>query len=74
MVPSALLASGGGQAAISRALVVACLATKRSPHTRDAYLRDLAQWADWLAGHGVPLLGADETCSASETRLSGLTW
>jgi integrase/recombinase XerD len=46
------------------ALVVAWLATKRSPHTRAAYLRDLAQWADWLAGHGVPLLEADETAAA----------
>ena len=40
------------------------LATKRSPHTRAAYLRDLAQWADWLARHGVPLLEADETAAA----------
>jgi len=49
---------GDGGAA---ALVAAWLATKRSPHTRAAYLRDLAQWAGWLAGHGVPLLEADET-------------
>jgi hypothetical protein len=28
------------------ALVAAWLATKRSPHTRAVYLRDLAQWAD----------------------------
>ena len=46
------------------ALVAAWLATKRSPHTRAAYLRDLAQWAGWLAGHGVPLLEADETAAA----------
>ena len=39
--------------------VAAWLATKRSPHTRAAYLRDLAQWARWLDGHGVPLLEAD---------------
>ena len=50
------------------ALVVAWLATKRSPHTRAAYLRDLAQWADWLAGHGVPLLEADETAAAMWAR------
>jgi site-specific recombinase XerD len=43
---------------------VASLATKRSPHTRAAYLRDLAQWAGWLARHGVPLLEADETAAA----------
>ena len=50
------------------ALVVAWLATKRSPHTRAAYLRDLAQWAGWLAGHGVGLLGADETAAAMWAR------
>jgi integrase/recombinase XerD len=50
------------------ALVVAWLATKRSPHTRAAYLRDLAQWASWLAGHGVGLLGADETATAMWAR------
>ena len=50
------------------ALVAAWLATKRSPHTRAAYLRDLAQWADWLAGHGVPLLEADETAAAMWAR------
>jgi integrase/recombinase XerD len=52
---------GGGRAS---ALVAAWLATKRSTHTRAAYLRDLAQWADWLAGHGVDLLEADETAAA----------
>ena len=41
----------GGRA---EALVAGRLATKRSPHTRAVYLRDLAQWADRLAGHGVP--------------------
>lgn len=50
------------------ALVVAWLATKRSPHTRAAYLRDLAQWAGWLARHGVPLLEADETAVAMWAR------
>jgi integrase/recombinase XerD len=50
------------------ALVAAWLATKRSPHTRAAYLRDLAQWADWLAGHGVSLLEADETAAAMWAR------
>ena len=50
------------------ALVAAWLATKRSPHTRAAYLRDLAQWAGWLAGHGVPLLEADETAAAMWAR------
>src|SRR5690348_18408809 len=50
------------------ALVTAWLATKRSPHTRAAYLRDLAQWAGWLAGHGVGLLGADETAAAMWAR------
>jgi hypothetical protein len=34
------------------ALVLAWLATKRSPHTRATYLRDLAQQAGCLAGHG----------------------
>ena len=33
----------GGRAG---ALVAAWLAAKRSPHTRAAYLRDLAQWGD----------------------------
>ena len=50
------------------ALVAAWLATKRSPHTRAAYLRDLAQWAGWLAGHGVRLLEADETAAAMWAR------
>ena len=50
------------------ALVIAWLATKRSPHTRAAYLRDLAQWAGWLAGHGMPLLEADETAAAMWAR------
>ena len=50
------------------ALVAAWLAAKRSPHTRAAYLRDLAQWASWLAGHGVPLLEADETAAAMWAR------
>ena len=49
-------------------LVAAWLATKRSPHTRAAYLRDLAQWAGWLAGHAVPLLEADETAAAMWAR------
>jgi integrase/recombinase XerD len=49
-------------------LVAAWLATKRSPHTRQAYLRDLAQWASWLAGHGVTLLDADETAAAMWAR------
>ncbi len=49
-------------------LVAAWLATKRSPHTRAAYLRDLAQWAGWLAGHDVPLLGAGETAAAMWAR------
>ncbi len=49
-------------------LVAAWLATKRSPHTRAAYIRDLAQWAGWLAGHGVPLLDADETAAAMWAR------
>jgi hypothetical protein len=34
-----------GDGARADALVAAWLATKRSPHTRAAYLRDLAQWA-----------------------------
>jgi len=50
------------------ALVAAWLAAKRSPHTRAAYLRDLAQWAGWLAGHGVGLLEADETAAAMWSR------
>lgn len=50
------------------ALVVAWLATKRSPHTRAAYLRDLAQWAGWLEGHGVLLVEADETAAAMWAR------
>jgi integrase/recombinase XerD len=49
-------------------LVAAWLATKRSPNTRAAYLRDLAQWAGWLAGHGVGLLEADETAAAMWAR------
>jgi integrase len=49
-------------------LVAAWLAAKRSPHTRAAYIRDLAQWAGWLAGHGVPLLDADETAAAMWAR------
>src|SRR5436190_6758775 len=55
----------GGRAG---ALAAAWLATKRSPHTRAAYIRDLAQWAGWLAGHGVPLLDADETAAAMWAR------
>jgi integrase/recombinase XerD len=49
-------------------LVAAWLATKRSPHTRAAYLRDLAQWADWLDGHGVAMLEAGETAAAMWAR------
>jgi hypothetical protein len=41
--------SHGGPAG---ALVAAWLATKRSPHTRAAYLRDLAQWVGWLDSLG----------------------
>jgi len=59
-IPARDNGDGGG----SGALVAAWLATKRSPHTRAAYLRDLAQWASWLAGHGVLLLKADETAAA----------
>jgi site-specific recombinase XerD len=44
------------------------LATKRSSRTRRAYLRDLAQWADWLARHGLPLPEADETTAAMWAR------
>jgi integrase/recombinase XerD len=50
------------------ALIAAWLATKRSPHTRAAYLRDLAQWAGWLAGNGVALLEAGETAAAMWAR------
>jgi integrase/recombinase XerD len=50
------------------ALVASWLATKRSPNTRAAYLRDLAQWAGWLAGHGMPLLEAGETAAAMWAR------
>ena len=57
--------AGGGGAG---ALVAAWLATKRSPHTRAAYLRDLAQWASWLADHGVAMLEADETAAAMWAR------
>ena len=49
-------------------LVAAWLATKRSLNTRAAYLRDLAQWAGWLAGPGVGLLEADETAAAMWAR------
>jgi integrase/recombinase XerD len=49
-------------------LVAAWLATKRSRNTRAAYFRDMAQWAGWLAGHGVPLLEADETAAAMWAR------
>ena len=59
----AILGPDDGDSRVSE-LVAAWLATKRSPHTRAAYIRDLAQWADWLAGHGVPLLDADETAAA----------
>jgi integrase/recombinase XerD len=45
-------------------LIAAWLATKRSPNTRAAYLRDMAQWAGWCGEHGVALLGADETAAA----------
>jgi hypothetical protein len=51
------------------ALVAAWLATKRSPHTRAIYLRDLTQWVGWLAGHSVPLLEAYETTAAIWTAL-----
>ena len=54
----------GGGGSRGGALAAAWLATKRSPHTRAAYLRDLAQWVGWLAGHGVALLEADETAAA----------
>ncbi len=37
------------------ALVAAWLATKRSPHTRAAYLWDLAQWVGWSCAPGTPL-------------------
>jgi hypothetical protein len=57
-----------GQDDNTGALVAAWLATKRSPHTRAAHLRDLAQWAGWLAGHGVRLLEADETAAAMWAR------
>jgi integrase/recombinase XerD len=60
----AIPARDDGDGGRAGALVAAWLAAKRSPHTRAAYLRDLAQWAGWLAGHGVPLLEADETAAA----------
>jgi len=60
----AIPARDDGDGGRAGALVAAWLATKRSPHTRAAYLRDLAQWASWLAGHGVLLLKADETAAA----------
>ena len=56
---------GGGR---DGELAAAWLATKRSPHTRAAYLRDLAQWAGWLDGHGVALLEADEIAAAMWAR------
>jgi integrase/recombinase XerD len=64
----AIPARDGGDGGQAGALVTGWLATKRSPHTRAAYLRDLAQWAGWLAGHGVPLLEADETAAAMWAR------
>ena len=64
----AIPAQDGGGGGRDGALVAGWLATKRSPHTRAAYLRDLAQWAGWLAGHGVLLLEADETAAAMWAR------
>jgi integrase/recombinase XerD len=48
----------------ARPLVLAFLATKRSVNTRQAYLRDLAEFARWCDGHGTALLTADEITAA----------
>lgn len=53
---AALPAPAAGDA-LSR-LIAAWLLSTGSPHTRRAYSRDLAQYADWLAAHDVPLLAA----------------
>lgn len=60
----AIPARDDGDGCQAGALVAGWLATRRSPHTRAAYMRDLAQWAAWLAGHGVSLPEADETAAA----------
>jgi len=39
-------------------LVGAFLASTRTPNTRQAYARDIADWRGWLAERGVGLLGA----------------
>jgi len=39
-----------------RRLIAAWLLSTDSSHTRRAYRADLEQFADWLAGHDVPLL------------------
>jgi integrase/recombinase XerD len=48
----------------TRPLVLAFLATKRSVNTRQAYLRDLAEFAGWCDRHGTSLLAAGETTAA----------
>jgi site-specific recombinase XerD len=64
----AIAARDDGDGGRAGELVAAWLAAKRSPHTRAAYLRDLAQWAGWLAGHDAGLLEADETAAAMWAR------
>jgi integrase/recombinase XerD len=39
-------------------LVAGWLLSHRSPNTREAYRRDMAQWAEWCAEYGVELLAA----------------
>jgi hypothetical protein len=46
---------------IRRERLSSCGWHQAQPVHPDAYLRDLAQWAGWLAGYGIPLLEADET-------------
>jgi hypothetical protein len=69
---AAALAIPDGHGGRAGPLAAGWLATKRSPHTRAAYLRDLAQWADRLAVHGVPLLETAELLATKRTwRLLG---
>lgn len=57
-------------------LVLGWLAGQRSVHTRKAYLRDIADWLGWLAGHGTDPLAVTEPDTAYWARhleATGLT-
>jgi site-specific recombinase XerD len=70
MTNAALVVPGdaAGEPDPLRTLALSWLATKRSVHTRRAYLGDLSEWIGWCRSHGADPLAAGEAVLAGWAR------